>query len=364
MWHTERHVAMHLAARIPVLWVDPPASVLYSRRSSAVLRTLRQSRLRRIEPNIWRVSPITVPGVSRPILRDVSSWQARRSARQAAVSLGARVRATIVASFTDMLDIADGSRRVFYATDDFVAGASLMGVSAPWLEKMERRQLQNADVVIAVSAELQRKWATRHEDIVVVPNGCDAERFAMTDQAPLPQDVRLPAPIAGYVGLMSERVDLRMLERVADTGISLLLVGPRQPTFDITKMRPLLARDNVQWVGRKHFEEIPSYLRVTRVGLTPYTQTAFNRGSAPLKTIEYLAAGRPVVATDLPSHRDLNTSHVVTARTPDEFALLTSRALAERDSPERVAARRAFAQQHSWCQRTTEIARAIGLDAT
>lgn len=363
MWTSERHVAMHLAARIPVLWVDPPTSLLSSRSFSTSLRMLRDDRLRRVGPNTWRLTPITVPGVSRPVLRGIACWQASRAVRRATASLGASVRATIVASFNDMLEVAPGSRRVFYATDDYVAGASLMGMSARWLEKMERRQLDRADVVIAVSAELRKKWATERDDIVVVPNGCDAERFATTDDAPLPEDVRLPSPIAGYVGLMSDRIDVRMLERAADTGVSLLLVGPRQRTFDMTKMRPLLERPNVQWVGGKRFEEIPSYLRVINVGMTPYAQTAFNRGSAPLKTIEYLAAGRPVVATDLPAHRALKTSHVAIATTPDEFATLTSASLTKEDSVEQAEARRAFAQQHSWSQRTADICRAIGLDS-
>lgn len=362
MWHSERHVALHLSARIPVLWIDPPLSLVSSRRPPNPRRMLRDSRLTQVHPNIWRLTPVTVPGVSRPLLRDIANWQCRRATQQATRAIGARIRATIVASFTDMLEVVPGSRRVFYATDDFVAGAMLMGVSGRWLEKMERRQLECADVVIAVSEELHRKWIAKHDTIVVVPNGCDAARFAATDEAPLPADVRLPSPIAGYVGLMSERVDLRMLESVADTGASLLLVGPRQPTYDIGKMEPLLARSNVQWVGGKAFEDIPSYMRIIDVGLTPYAQTAFNRGSWPLKTIEYLAAGRPVVATDLPAHRELDTPEIAIARTPDEFATLTSALLARGSSPETAAATRAFARRHSWSERTDLISQAIGLE--
>jgi teichuronic acid biosynthesis glycosyltransferase TuaH len=363
IWYPERHVAVQLSARIPVLWVDPPVSLLSpSHRRPSALRLLRESRLRRVERNIWRLTPLTVPGVSRPVFRDIASWQTRRSVRQAVAGLGGRVRATIVASLTDMLEVAPGSRRVFYATDDFVAGASLAGMSSRWLEKMERRQVERADVVIAISPEMRDKWAPQRKDIEVVPNGCDAERFASTDQAPVPEDVQLPSPIAGYVGLMSDRIDLRMLERTADAGISVLLVGPRQPTFDMAKMEALIARPNVQWVGGKSFDEIPSYMRVIDVGLTPYTQSPFNQACVPLKTIEYLAAGRPVVATDLPAHRALKTQHVALATTPEEFATLTSTCLAAGDRRENAAARQAFAQQHSWTKRTADISRVIGLD--
>ena len=62
---------------------------------------------------------------------------------------------------------------------------------------------------------------------------------------------------------------------------SLLLVGPRQATFEIAKLDRLLASPNVQWVGAKNFQELPSYLRVIDVGLTPYSQSDFNRASFP-----------------------------------------------------------------------------------
>ena len=69
-----------------------------------------------------------------------------------------------------------------------------------------------------------------------------AEYLRTADLAPVPPDVTLPGPIAGFVGHMSERIDLAMLEAVAATGASLLLVGPRSPTFEIAKLDALLAR--------------------------------------------------------------------------------------------------------------------------
>jgi teichuronic acid biosynthesis glycosyltransferase TuaH len=361
IFNSERHVALQLARRGPVLWVDPQISCLSPLRDRTALKALREERLRRVAPNIMRLTPVTVPGVSRPVLRELAARQARRAVRRAVDRLGGRVHSVVVASLNDMLGAVPGAQRVFYGTDDFVAGAKLMGTDPRWFERMERRQLELADVVIAISPELREKWSAHHDDIAVVPNGCDAEHFATADRAPLPADVELEGPIAGFVGHMSERIDLDMLEAVADTGVSLLLVGPRQPTFEIAKMDALFARPNVQWVGPKAFDELPSYLRVVDVGLTPYRQSAFNRASVPLKTLEYLAAGRPVVASDLPAHRRLDTAHVTLARTPAEFAERTRERLL---APDRsgAAARRALGARHSWAARAGDIARLIGLD--
>ena len=160
-----------------------------------------------------------------------------------------------------------------------------------------------------------------------------AEHLAGADAAPIPADAALPGPVAGFIGHISDRIDLAMLEAVAATGASLLLVGPAPPTFELARLDALLARPNVRWVGPKAFDELPAYLGAIDVGLTPYAQSAFNEASFPLKTLEYLAAGRPAVVSDLPAHRWLDTPHVTIAATPEAFARRTSRAAATVPGP-------------------------------
>jgi teichuronic acid biosynthesis glycosyltransferase TuaH len=364
IWMPERHVVRHLARRIPVLWVDPPISYLTPLREREALAALREHRLRPVAPNILRLSPIALPGVTRPLVRGIAAPQVRHTVRRAVESLGASVHSTIVASPTEMLDLFPSARRVFYGTDDFVAGARLTGTGAGWLQRRTRRLLLSADTVVVSSPQLKEKWSKYRGDISVVPNGCDVEHFARVDEAPLPSDVTLPPPIAGFVGHMSERIDPATLEAVAASGVSLLLVGPRQPTFDISRLRPIISRPNVQWVGPKEFEELPSYLRVIDVGLTPYAQSDFNAASFPLKTLEYLAAGRPAVASDLPAHRWLASPHITIAPTPSEFSRQTRALLDAPRRPDDVRGRQAFAARHSWRERTSEMSRILGLNGS
>lgn len=362
IWQSERHVAMHLAETQSVLWVDPQISRLSPMHDPVARQALKEERLREVAPNIVRLTPVTVPGVTRPLLRDLATHQARGAVRRAVEALGARVHTTLVSSLNDMLDVVPSAQRVFYGTDDYVAAATLTGTDVRWLRKLTRRQLSRADLVVATSPVLKEKWSEYCRDINMIPNGCEASQFAAADLAPRPPDVSLPAPIAGFVGHLSKRMDLEMLEAVASSGISLLLVGPRQGTFEIAKLDRLLALPNVQWVGPKEFGELPSYLRVIDVGLVPYSQSEFNLASFPLKTLEYLAAGRPVVASDLPAHRWLNTPHVSIARTAGEFAELTRSRLRAGRSERDVRARREFGARHSWAARTDEIRRLLGLE--
>jgi teichuronic acid biosynthesis glycosyltransferase TuaH len=236
-----------------------------------------------------------------------------------------------------------------------------MGLKTAWLERRLGEQLAQADVVVAVSPTLATKWSDQAHRVAVVPNGCDTAAFASTDATPPASDVRLPAPIAGFIGHMSARIDLDLLEAVAEAGNSLLLVGRRQRTFDARRLDGLLARENVQWVGPRDFADLPSYMRHITVGLTPYTDTPFNRSSFPLKTMEYLAAGRAAVVTDLPAARMLPEDLVIRASGPADFARVTTQELSRERDPELEGRRKAYANAHSWAVRAAEFAEAIGL---
>ena len=192
-------------------------------------------------------------------------------------------------------------------------------------------------------------------------NGCDNSMFASTDEAPLPTDVDLPRPIAGFIGHLSDRIDLALLEAVAATGRSLLLVGPRQPTFEMGRMERLLALPNVRWVGPKPFEALPSYMRVIDVGLTPYAGSEFNQASFPLKTLEYLAAGRSVVSSPLPAVEQLGIGWVRSADGPEAFADAVRDSLAGSEDTDAQDQRRAFAARHDWSVRALAFLQHVGL---
>ena len=214
---------------------------------------------------------------------------------------------------------------------------------------------------MSISEELAARYRERGVASVVIPNGCDDVLFAGTDAAPLPDDVRLPPPIAGFVGHLAERIDVALLEAVAERGHSLLLVGPRSRMSSSCGAWSgcSAVRTSSGW-DRSPSAQLPSYLRVMDVGLVPYADSAFNRASFPLKTLEYLAAGRAVVATDLPAMRWLDTDLIGGPRTRGLRRCGRARAGAER-TPALVAARRAFAARHGWDRRAAEFAEAIGL---
>ena len=196
-----------------------------------------------------------------------------------------------------------------------------------------------------------------------LPNGCDASYFADVDESDAAADVNLEGPVAGFVGHINSRTDLGLLEAVADAGVSVLLVGPKEPSFEPERFDRLVERRNVAYVGSRPFEQLPSYLKLIDVGLVPYGLTEFNRYSFPMKTLEYLAAGRSVVATSLPAMQWLDTDLVSLADNPEAFAASVVRDVALARDPARVRRCREFASGHSWSKRAEQFAELLELPA-
>jgi teichuronic acid biosynthesis glycosyltransferase TuaH len=380
---TDRHLVAAMTRYARVLWVDPPVSLArQSLRDSLTGRSLRPE-LSVVGDRVTRLTPKALPGLTRPGVRVTTDALVRGQVRRALRQLGIRPYAVVATHLEDLLrhwgtDVV----KVLYGTDDYVAGAELMGLSANHQRKLERRALAHADVVAAVSPQLAERWTGLGADPVVIPNGCWP---ASGGRHPVPPGVPdLPRPVVGLVGQLSDRIDLEVLEALAGDGYSLLIVGPLDPRWGGERFAELISAPHVHYAGAVPAAAVPGYLAAMDVGITPYRDTPFNRASFPLKTLEYLGAGVPVVSADLPTarwlHADLARAvpaggdRVMTlARSRAEFAAGV-RAITASDSyagggdsrgPARDQDRAGrcveFAAGHSWPRRADAFAAAIGL---
>ena len=365
---TDRHLVTALARHTRVLWVDPPVSPLTPGRFTGGRRTVRP-RLSRVDDRVERLTPLVLPGHTRPGVRATTWPLVRAQVRLGLRRLGARPRAVVASHLDDVLGgWGPGVRTVLFGTDDFVAGAELMGQPADRLRAEERRAVGRADVLVTITPELAARWAAMRPGVepAVVPNGCDPDAYAGLDALPRPAGFDLPAPVVGLVGQLSDRIDLDVLEAVADAGLSLLLVGPHDGRWEAARLAALTARPGVHATGLVPAADLPRWLATIDVGLTPYRDTAFNRASFPLKTLEYLAAGRPVVSTDLPATRRLLAGAgdgVLTVATGPAGVVDALRRVAAGGRDPGLAARcRALADRHSWTRRAETFSAAVGLD--
>jgi teichuronic acid biosynthesis glycosyltransferase TuaH len=361
---TDRRLAERLGKQANVLWVDPPPSAFREFRRNGARRRL--STLVPVAAGVLRLRVVGPPGISRPGMRGLARAAVSARTRRTIRALGDHPAAVVVSSPDVRLNAVDAEVRIYYATDDFVAGAELLGYKTDYIRRTRARNLKKADLAVAVSDQLADALRSDARSVAVIANGCDCAHYlCVSDLAPSPEIV-LPRPIAGLIGQLNDRLDMRILEAIADEGDSLLLVGPRyEESADTTRrLDSLISRDNVQWVGRQPFDRIPEYLAAIDVGITPYADNAFNRASFPLKTLEYLAAGRPVVSTDLPSIQAIGGEVVACVSGPGAFADAVHRMLKDPPSASAAARRQEVARRHDWSVRADELIRLIELTRT
>jgi teichuronic acid biosynthesis glycosyltransferase TuaH len=365
---THRDMATALAKYGHILYVDPPASPL-TRDSN---RRIAKLVLVEAADRITRLRPVALPGFSRPGVRATTSLLVRAQLRWAMRKLGIHPSAVVVLNLGTLLggwgkDVTN----VLFGTDDYVAGAQLMRISPGHVRRREREALSKANVVVTVSADLAQRWSGMGADPVVIPNGCWP--LGSANQTPS-EEIDLPRPIVGLVGRLSERIDFDVIEAIADSGLSLLIMGPRDPRWEPKRFEKLTSKSTVRYIGPVRKAEVAGKLAAIDVGITPYRDSAFNRASFPLKTLEYLSAGIPVAATSLPATQwlkadlddtlpeNLSNQVLVLADNGQDYVnSIRTLGVGRRGAANHCIA---FAERHSWSRRAERFAAEIGLQPT
>jgi glycosyltransferase involved in cell wall biosynthesis len=356
----DRQLADALADEMPVLYVDPPVSFVTRIRNPQLARRHRGSALRILRPGLAHLAPDAVPGLTRPIVAELNSWLLARQIRGAVRSLHGSVGAVIDARvLSPVLGRCGESVSVYWAQDDFVGLAPLLGLDANRLRRGEQRMTASADIVIAANPQVRETVRRDGKTAELIPFGCDYEHFASAARIEPAPDISLAEPYAVFMGHIGDRIDPDILSATVETGVNLLVVGPRHLHASMARLADILDRPNVQWVGAKEFEDLPAYLTGAAVGILPYTHSRFNIGSFPLKTLEYLAAGLPVVATDLPAVRWLDCPDIHVHDAPKDFADAVVRLVGTGRDTDGDARRAEFAAQHTWRRRAAAFADAI-----
>lgn len=232
---------------------------------------------------------------------------------------------------------------------------------------LEERLLMRADVVFATSPALLRQkkelagFLGARAMPSYLPNGVDHPHFAraLLPETPVFPDLAgLPGPIAGYLGNIEDRVDFALLEALAGAipEGTLVIAGPAEGHCR-GRLAILETLPNVKVLGTVPPPLAPQVLKAFDVGLIPFRRSTATAHMYPLKANEYLAAGKPVVATDFADLSDL-APHVRVASSTEEFLALVRKAAAE-NRPGSAYARSRFAAANSWRNRAEQASAAI-----
>jgi len=227
-------------------------------------------------------------------------------------------------------------------------------------EVLEPKLIAKSDVCVANSTYLADYCRQYNPQSYYVGQGCELDIFSK-DSYPVPADMQpIAKPVIGYVGaLQALRLDIGLLEQIATSKPQwqIVLVGPEDDAF---RGSALHAMPNVHFLGSKPPPELPAYINSFDVCLNPQVVNEVTRGNYPRKIDEYLAMGKPVVATQTAFMQTVFSGHTYLCNNAAEYIAAIEKALAE-NSPVLQKARKDFAASHSWENNVKEIYKAVNL---
>jgi glycosyltransferase involved in cell wall biosynthesis len=360
----QHHLMKRLARENRVLFIES----LGLRRPQLAGRDIKRiaQRLRRglrgprASDGLHVLSPLVLPLHSNDLVRAFNARLLPLLVRRATRRLGMRrpILWAYVPQAEALLKVLDPEIVIYHCVDDIGATP---GIDARTFREAETRFASRADLVLASAPALAERLRTISGNVLYAPNVADTELFATALQGgPIDQELgRLAHPRIVFIGaVVSTKLDIELLVSLARSrpGWSFALVGPVGPGDPRADVSALEAEPNVHLLGRRPYEQLPTVLRGADAGLIPYARNELTNSIFPMKVYEYMAAGLPVVATQLPALADV--TEIATAADAQGIVDLLQKALAE-DTPEIRAERSRLAASHSWTQRLREIAAAI-----
>jgi teichuronic acid biosynthesis glycosyltransferase TuaH len=236
----------------------------------------------------------------------------------------------------------------YYVWDDWAAHPSFAAWWPAFQEGYDRVRVRGRRMCAVSDAILDR--ARPSGPARLIPNGVDPAEW--TSFAPAADwYASLPRPLMLYAGTLDSRIDVDMVQRTARRFAdgSLVLVGLNP---DPAHLAPLQGLPNVHVRPPVTRPEVTAMIRAADVCLVPHATTDLTVAMSPLKLYEYVAAGRPVAAVDLPPMRDIDR-RVVLCPAGEDYTDAVAQALALGPAPE--SERLAFVDRHSWHRRHDEI---------
>lgn len=213
-----------------------------------------------------------------------------------------------------------GERAIVY---DCMDELSQFKNAPPELIHRERQLLRVADVVFCGGRKMREKRLPLNANCHFYGTGVDCIHFgrALSHELAVDPDIAaLPQPILGYFGVIDERIDYALLEKLADacSDCSIVMVGP------IAKVDPaeLPRRANLHWLGGRPYAKLPGLTKGFAVCMMPFALNAATEYINPTKALEYMAAGRPVVSTALDEVKSNFASESRIAASHEEFIAL------------------------------------------
>ncbi len=353
-WQPRHFVLSRLTEYFQVVWMDFPHRLrgsVRSRRSYPTGCPKTPAAMQIYRPEFW------LPMIGRP--RWLADFTSRQRLRQASNLLRARGCSKLVLyvwrpEFADALQQGNWDLSVYHIDDEYSFSPTETAISGA-----ERNLLESAGQVFIHSPALLEKKGKFNLNTEFVPNGVDYHAYATPVAEPADlQDI--PYPRIGYVGHLKQMLDWPLLLELSarQPRWSFVFVGPAKRHHELAAALKQMSRNpNVYFLGGKDTEQLGAYPQYFDVCIMPYKMDDYTKYIYPLKMHEYLASGRPVVSSPIPSVESFR--HVLgTATNLEQWCQAIGHALGEKENAlARRQQRQAVAREHDWDKLVFRIAR-------
>lgn len=313
-WHTHvtpvQHIAKRLSRENRVLFIEPPESVGWLLHEPPARRAMRRilHPIEQIDDRLYVVHtpPIFPPWQSRAawIAHSVTAmytWIIRGVMRRTGMTdpvfwVFQFSAAGVIQSMRPVLT-------VYECAEEWSEYGTKPHLKA-YIRERDEQLCRCADLVLVPSMAMLERKRPFNENTHLVPWGVRTDLYAAAQSSTtsVPEDIAsLPHPVIGMFGMLDgRRLHRELLIHLATNhpDWSIVLIGRCMPNLD---QAPLRALDNVHFLGFQPVELLPGYCKAFDVCIIPYMVNEFTRSIMPLKLVEYLATGKPVVATALPA---------------------------------------------------------------
>ena len=359
-----KNIAIEFAKHNRVLYVNPPLDRATERREKhkeSIQKRIRiknglENGLVEIDQNLWNLYPKQgIESINWIPVHSVYKILNKRNAKRFADDIKS---AADQLGFKDFILFNDSSMFLGLHLKELLqpkAYAYYMRdylVKVPYWQKhgerIEPETVNKSDVVLTNSEFYEELCLPINKHSYMVGQGCDVSLFSDEDDTiSIPDEFKdIPKPIIGYVGyLTSLRLDIDVIEHIANErkDWSVVLVGPEDDDFKNSNLHNL---DNVYFLGSKDASELPNYVKGFDVAMNPQLVNNLTIGNYPRKIDEYLAMGKPVLATKTTA-MNMFSKHVYLGDSKEDYIVLAERALKEH-SQELAKDRMTFAKSHTW----------------
>jgi len=353
VWRRNQPICAALVRRFPdikILFVGLPRNVSHDLRHGS-LRALRTRATWTVPdyPNITVTRALKLCPDSIPTGRRFNEAMTRRHVSRIARGLG----------FTDpllwlnphsavhMAGAMNEKAVIYDITDDWAMAPSFSERDRKLIVAQDRALCLRADLTVVCSDVLEKSRQGRCKDLLLVQNGVECEHYAAIPDKTQPGP--WPGPVLGYTGTIhGDRFDVDLVAGLAAAFSrgSIVLVGPDHLTK--SEKEKLAPHSNIHITGPVAYARIAEVMAQFDICIVPHVENKFTNSLNPLKLWEYLAAGKPIVSTNVSGFSSYPQFCRIASGT-DPFIQACHEALAE-DGTLR-SDRRAEALKHSWDQR-------------